>query len=560
MDFGYMGSRKATRGLWRASCGILGAFLLGLCLAASAEARIHAGPVAMDGGRRLKAAAIQDGMATSLSAAYSFRKVRSAYAGPAVKLRRMSDLVQLDIGFTAQGDFDAAAAAAHCPTRCEIEVWYDQSANARHMTRQAADSADYVANCIGDKPCLRTDDIYVMSTSVAWAAGKTSLSAVANRRSGTGTCNLIAKGNLTNSLQTTAANQWSVTDSTTNSFTLVAADGAWHAGIGVIDGASSVGRIDATETAGTNVTGSAVAGSVVGVYGVAGTLCDMTEAFVWDNYALTQNERIALTQNQKDYWAPLPLDTFATPAAAYSLRRLKSSYAGPGVKLRRVDNNQTQDINFLGFTGFTGAPIDTAAAQSHCSGTTCQIETWYDQSGNGRNVSRVSTNSLVWVPNCKGTLPCARATNVDYLQSASVAWAAGKGSISAVANRSAGSATTCNWVWRGTNYLAAVAANTWGVGDQVTANFSMAAADAAWHAGIGVIAGQSVSSLGRIDGTEMPGVEVWGNTAAGSITIAYTSAAGSTCDMTEGVIWDNYNLSLNERAVLTQNQRDYWGF
>jgi hypothetical protein len=303
-----------------------------------------------------------------------------------------------------------------------------------------------------------------------------------------------------------------------------------------------------------------VAGSVVGVYGVAGTLCDMTEAFVWDNYALTQNERIALTQNQKDYWAPLPLDTFATPAAAYSLRRLKSSYAGPGVKLRRVDNNQTQDINFLGFTGFTGAPIDTAAAQSHCSGTTCQIETWYDQSGNGRNVSRVSTNSLVWVPNCKGTLPCARATNVDYLQSASVAWAAGKGSISAVANRSAGSATTCNWVWRGTNYLAAVAANTWGVGDQVTANFSMAAADAAWHAGIGVIAGQSVSSLGRIDGTEMPGVEVWGNTAAGSITIAYTSAAGSTCDMTEGVIWDNYNLSLNERAVLTQNQRDYWGF
>jgi len=59
-----------------------------------------------------------------------------------------------------------------------------------------------------------------------------------------------------------------------------------------------------------------------------------------------------------------PLDgggSFAAPAAAYGLRRLKSTYAGPGVKLRRTTGG-TQDIGFLGFTGFTGAPLDTAAA------------------------------------------------------------------------------------------------------------------------------------------------------------------------------------------------------
>ena len=75
-----------------------------------------------------------------------------------------------------------------------------------------------------------------------------------------------------------------------------------------------------------------------------------------------------------------PLDAFATPAAAYSLRKLKSTYAGPGIKLRRATGG-TQDIGFLGFSGFTGAPLDVAAATAFCAATTCFVDTFYDQSG-----------------------------------------------------------------------------------------------------------------------------------------------------------------------------------
>ena len=536
------------------------AALVGVLLSTSAHAYLKAGPnVAGQGAHhRLQGSTVGDTMATSLSAAYSFRKVRSAYAGPAVKLRRMSDSVMLDVGFTVAGDFDTAAAATHCPTTCEVETWYDQSANARHASRAGADSAVYTPNCIGTLPCARllAATLYVQSSSVTWAAGKTSLSVVGKRTSGTGQCLFVSKGNNTNALRTDTANNWQVSDSTTASFSVAAADSAWHAGIGVIDGASSLGRIDNTETAGVPVTGSAAAGAVVLAWGAAGTVCDMTEALVWDNYALSQNERIALTQNQKDYWAPLPLDSFAQPAAAYSMRRLKSTYAGPGVKLRRVDNNQTQDINFLGFTGFTGAPIDTVAAQAHCSGTTCQIETWYDQSGNGRNASREAGISPAYVPSCNGSLPCAQATGVDYLRGPTVAWAAGRTTFSAVANRSAGPTVGCQLVVKGSNLLATnSAANTWQVTDSTTNSFTLAATDGAWHAGIGVIDG--AASLGRIDGAELAGANTTGSAVAGSIALAYAPSA-AVCNMTEAIVWDNYALTLSERAALTANQRGFW--
>jgi hypothetical protein len=283
---------------------LLPALFLALLLAFPAQARLKTGPIDAGSGHRLKSGTVVDTMRTSLAGAYSFRRIVPAYAGPAVKLRRISDNAMLDIGFAAAGDFDTVAAATHCPTACEIETWYDQSINARHASRAGADSAVYTSNCIGTLPCARllAATLYVQSSSVAWAAGKTSLSAVGKRTSGTGQCLFVSKGNNTNALRTDTANNWQVSDSTTASFSVAAADSAWHAGIGVIDGASSLGRIDSTETAGVPVTGSAAAGAVVLAWGAAGTVCDMTEALVWDNYTLSLDERIALTGNQRAYW------------------------------------------------------------------------------------------------------------------------------------------------------------------------------------------------------------------------------------------------------------------
>lgn len=290
--------------------------IAGLLLAAMAlaEAAVKAGPPVLGAHHRLRAVAAAepplDGL-TSPSAAYGLRLLRSAYAGPAVKLRRLSDNAMLDINFLGfvpglGAPLDVAAANAHCPTPCQIETWYDQSGNGRHANRAGGESAAYVASCATGKPCGRVTtaaQIYLSSASVAWAAGKTSFSTAGSRLSGTGSCSFIGKGNNTNLLYSAAANTWSVTDQATNSFNLPAAsDAAWHAGIAIIDGAASLGRIDTTEAAGASVTGQAAAGSVLLAWGAASVSCEIGEALVWDNYALTAPERQALTANQRAFW------------------------------------------------------------------------------------------------------------------------------------------------------------------------------------------------------------------------------------------------------------------
>jgi hypothetical protein len=256
-----------------------------------------------------------------------------------------------------------------------------------------------------------------------------------------------------------------------------------------------------------------------------------------------------------------PLDgagSFATPAAAYSLRRLKSTYAGPGIKLRRTTGG-TQDIGFLGFTGFTGAPLDTAAAQAFCNATTCFLDTWYDQSGNSRHLTQAGTaNQPAFVFNCIGTQPCARSSATNhYMQSASVTWASAISSFSAVGMRSAGAAS-CWLAQKGANNSFGFnnSANNWVVSDNIANFFPLAATDNAWHAGVGIIAG--AASLGRIDATETVGTNIPGTSAAGTLNLLY-SAGGDTCNATEILIWDGYALSLAERAALQSNQKSFWG-
>jgi len=84
------------------------------------------------------------------------------------------------------------------------------------------------------------------------------------------------------------------------------------------------------------------------------------------------------------------LDTYTGSAAAYSLRRIgPSGYFGPAIRVRRDSDNTLRDIGFtsdgqldtvglLDFVGVTGSGF---------------VNTWYDQSGNSRDASQVTTGS-----------------------------------------------------------------------------------------------------------------------------------------------------------------------
>jgi hypothetical protein len=59
--------------------------------------------------RRLGPIPILDQISAPAAAAYSLRKLRAAYTGSAVRVRRSSDNAEANIGFTASGDLDTAA-------------------------------------------------------------------------------------------------------------------------------------------------------------------------------------------------------------------------------------------------------------------------------------------------------------------------------------------------------------------------------------------------------------------------------------------------------------------
>ena len=75
------------------------------------------------------------------------------------------------------------------------------------------------------------------------------------------------------------------------------------------------------------------------------------------------------------------LDDYSGATAAYSLRLLDSTYTGNAIKVRRASDNTEQDI------GFSNNELDTSSLETFCSSTDGFVTTWYDQSGNGYNIT-----------------------------------------------------------------------------------------------------------------------------------------------------------------------------
>ncbi len=76
---------------------------------------------------------------TGAAAAYSLRKLRSAYSGSAIRVRRASDNTEQDIGFNVFGELDTVSLASFCSgTNGFVKTWYDQSGNANDATQTTA--------------------------------------------------------------------------------------------------------------------------------------------------------------------------------------------------------------------------------------------------------------------------------------------------------------------------------------------------------------------------------------------------------------------------------------
>ena len=129
-----------------------------------------------------------------------------------------------------------------------------------------------------------------------------------------------------------------------------------------------------------------------------------------------------------------PFDSLAVPFRAHSLRRLRSAYTGPAIKVRRSSDNTEQDISFT-----SDGQLDTSALTAFASGSdSAFVTTWYDQSGFARHFvqttvaaqPRIVNNGVVDTRNSKPTLVL---DGNDYLTSSTVGlYVAGSASVAMV--------------------------------------------------------------------------------------------------------------------------------
>jgi hypothetical protein len=92
-----------------------------------------------------------------------------------------------------------------------------------------------------------------------------------------------------------------------------------------------------------------------------------------------------IDSNKASGAATLPLDGITTGIkAAYSTRKLLTAYAGNAIQVQETTGNTTSNI------GFVANVLDTTTLSTFCSGKTCKVITWYDQSGGGFNQTQAT--------------------------------------------------------------------------------------------------------------------------------------------------------------------------
>ena len=128
---------------------------------------------------------------------------------------------------------------------------------------------------------------------------------------------------------------------------------------------------------------------------------------------------IGITASQLKTGTPLLGDDYPGMSVAYSLRKINSGYTGHCIQIKRTSDNATSNIDF------DGEGVDEAAITSFCSGTTGYVITWYDQSGNGYNLTTTATDYYIYQSGAlitlNGKIAIANTAGTTPLASASVA-------------------------------------------------------------------------------------------------------------------------------------------
>lgn len=112
----------------------------------------------------------------------------------------------------------------------------------------------------------------------------------------------------------------------------------------------------------------------------------------------------------------LLLDTYATGlVAAYSTRKIRTAYTGNCVRIRRSSDNTELNI------GFVAGKVDTATMATFVGSNSAYVVTWFDQSGNGYNLTQATPSQQPRIVNSGSNIVLGASLEValSFAQSSS---------------------------------------------------------------------------------------------------------------------------------------------
>lgn len=192
---------------------------------------------------------------------------------------------------------------------CRIQTVYDQvSGNAC-----ASATCDMVQNTSGNQPAFeQTTYTYVTlsdnntqlvsANNFTPSAAKLSLVGIGYRLISNNETRVMAGVGSNNRLvaKQSANNLWRLIGGSSGGIDATANENAWHSAVGVLDGASSVIRVDTSETTGTATASTSASAPQVG--GNIGTSERWREGGFINNYAMSSQERIDVESNMRTRW------------------------------------------------------------------------------------------------------------------------------------------------------------------------------------------------------------------------------------------------------------------
>jgi len=152
------------------------------------------------------------------AAAYSVRRLRSAYTGSLIRVRRSSDNAEQDIGPTLGGNLNTTVLTTFCGANsCFVRTWYDQSGNARDATQTTNANQPRIVNTgtvetIGGRNSIQFLGAQTLSNSAltqnVMGNTPTFSAVVAPNSIGSFTGIVIWRGGATNGLDMGGAGRW----------------------------------------------------------------------------------------------------------------------------------------------------------------------------------------------------------------------------------------------------------------------------------------------------------------------------------------------------------------